>query len=136
MVILNLTQHTASAEQLEVGVVDLTGDSLSAVKAMLTFKSVPTLKEVQYRAQGIAFIAKAMNVNHVMIGGAPYLMAPLENELVMVGISYHYSFTERISVETTLPDGSVSKTAVFRHCGFVPEMPYIGGVYDPEDCGN
>lgn len=55
----------------------------------------------------------------VMIGGAPYLMAPLERMLKKSGYRPVYSFSERRSVEETLPDGSVKKTAVFAHVGWV-----------------
>jgi hypothetical protein len=54
-----------------------------------------------------------------MIGGAPYLMAPLEVALRAHGITPLYAFSVRESVEQTQPDGSVRKIAVFRHGGFV-----------------
>jgi hypothetical protein len=55
-----------------------------------------------------------------MIGGAPYLMAPLERSLRSVGVYPVYAFSVRESVEQTAPDGTVRKTNVFRHAGFVP----------------
>ena len=54
-----------------------------------------------------------------MIGGAPYLMSALENALMAVGIKPLYSFSERVSMEETIADGTVRKTNVFRHVGFV-----------------
>ena len=39
---INLTQHQATTEQLSVGVVDLTGQQLALVKALLTFDEIPT----------------------------------------------------------------------------------------------
>ncbi len=41
MNILNLTQHPATPEQLEAGVVDLIGESLEHMTALLTFHEIP-----------------------------------------------------------------------------------------------
>ena len=57
-----------------------------------------------------------------MIGGAPYLMAPLETALRVIGIEPVYAFSTRASVEQTMPDGSVRKVNDFRHAGFVPAI--------------
>jgi len=54
-----------------------------------------------------------------LIGGVPYLMAPLERALRRRGVTPLYAFSRRESREETLPDGSVRKTATFRHMGFV-----------------
>lgn len=53
-----------------------------------------------------------------MIGGAPYLMPELERALKKFGISVLYAYSERVGVETTNPDGSVTKNYVFKHQGF------------------
>lgn len=55
-----------------------------------------------------------------MIGGAPYMMALLEQALWARGIVPLYAYSERRSVEKTDPiTGEVTKTAVFVHLGFV-----------------
>ncbi len=121
--ILNLTQHASTPEQ---GVTDLGGDLLVTLRKALTFESIPTSSDVEDRALIIAELAQqAINdLDHVavsaMIGGAPYLMAPLERALRNVGIEPVYAFAVRESVEQTMPDGSVKKVAIFRHGGFVP----------------
>jgi hypothetical protein len=124
--ILNLTQHPGTPEQ---GVTDLTGDELAALKTALTFDAIPTAQEITERAEYIAELA-CMNglggedddpiPTSAMIGGAPYLMAPLERELRQRGVDPRYAFSARESVEQTQPDGSVRKVNVFRHAGFVP----------------
>ena len=58
-----------------------------------------------------------------MIGGAPYLMERLAKRLREFEITPLYALTERVSVEETLPDGSVRKTAVFEHLGFEEAVP-------------
>jgi hypothetical protein len=129
--ILNLTQHQASTEQVEAGVVDLTGADHEELKELLTFTELPRDGEPEARARAIAEIARraAGNVGEgdevlAMIGGAMWLMAPLERELANAGIAPVYAFSVRESVEETLPDGSVRKTAIFRHRGFyAPELP-------------
>ena len=55
-----------------------------------------------------------------MIGGAPFLMAPLESKLIEFGLDPVYAFSRRESVETVQDDGSVRKTTVFNHIDFVP----------------
>ena len=47
------------------------------------------------------------------------MMAPLEDALRRVGIVPLYAFSIRESLDQIQPDGSVRKTAVFRHQGFV-----------------
>lgn len=58
----------------------------------------------------------------VMVGGAPYLMGPLCAALKEYGLEPVFAFTERVSVDEVQPDGSVRKTAVFRHSGWVPAI--------------
>lgn len=135
--ILNLTQHDPTPEQLLAGVTcgDVTDDSVLEFRKLLTFDTLPTLAEVRERARQIAQYAGKTStlvdyggdsgyvVNErfqfAMIGGAPFLMAPLEEELRKVGITPLYAFSTRESVEQVMPDGSVRKTAVFRHQGFI-----------------
>jgi len=112
--ILNLTQHQGTPEQ---GVVEPT--EKGRVQALLTFSSLPSREEISERAAELAAIAEAAGATAAMIGGAPYLMAPLEASLRGRGIRPLYAFSVRESVETTDPDGTVRKTAVFRHKGFV-----------------
>lgn len=117
MKIINLTQHKASAEQVEAGVFDL--PETSVLKAVLTFVAIPTAENIKQRAKLLAGLALTSNAEAAMIGGAPYLMGALEKELKAKGIQPLYSFTERVSVEVENPDGSVTKTAVFKHQGWV-----------------
>ncbi len=114
--ILNLTQHPGIPEQ---GVFDLTGDDLARLKTLLTFEELPVTSEVEARADEIAVLATRLPVDQAMIGGAPFLMAPLERALEKVGIKPLYAFSRREVVEEVLTDGNVRKTAIFRHLGFV-----------------
>jgi hypothetical protein len=64
---------------------------------------------------------------HAMIGGAPWMMAALESALLDAYITPLYAFSVRESVEIAQPDGSVVKTAVFKHVGFYnPVLPVMG----------
>lgn len=119
--ILNLTQHEATPEQVSAGVVTSPADE-AGIRALLTFKNLPTREEIQYRAISLAAIAANFFKGEdgaALIGGAPYLMAPLERELHHRGIVPLYSFSERVSEERTTPSGEVVKTNVFKHVGFV-----------------
>ena len=53
-----------------------------------------------------------------MIGGAPFFMGILEQELKKQGIKPVYAFSQRESVDKEMADGSVQKVAVFKHLGF------------------
>ena len=117
MTILNLTQHQATSEQMTAGVVDHSDQQ--ALKELLNFTALPSCDEIRERAEALAELARASSADAAMIGGAPYLMGPLEAALKQVGIRPLYAFSVRESVETVLQDGTVRKTNVFRHLGFV-----------------
>jgi hypothetical protein len=118
MVILNLTQHAATSEQVAAGVVDLMQHDLAILKGLLNFVGLPTGEEVYERAYQIARLAESCFVDTVMIGGAPFLMAELQKALQVRGITVLYAFSERVSVEKIV-DGVVIKTNEFKHTGFV-----------------
>jgi len=111
--ILNLTQHTGTPEQ---GVTAPT--RVFEIRELLTFESQPTLAEITDRAETIAMLAADQGAKCAMIGGAPYLMRPLENALIARDIVPCYSFSTRVSIET-LVDGVLTKTSVFKHAGFI-----------------
>ena len=54
-----------------------------------------------------------------MIGGAPFFMGALEAALYRRDLTPLYAFSRREVVEKATDDGAVTKTAVFRHEGFV-----------------
>jgi hypothetical protein len=115
--ILNLTQYAGTEEQ---GVTDLTGGAdRERLKSLLTFEAMPSRRDILFRARAIAELAATTEADAAMIGGAPYLMAPLEEALKLWGIMPLYAFSLRESVEETMPDGTVKKTAVFKHQGFI-----------------
>jgi hypothetical protein len=140
MSIINLTQHAATPEQVAAGVFDLPPSLRGRLSALLTFDTIPSAEEIKARAHDIALLAAALADGHdraeevggevdendtgafalhAMIGGAPYLMAPLEAALSEVGIEPLYAFSVRETEEQKQPDGSVRKVTVFRHAGFV-----------------
>lgn len=127
--IINLTQHLATPEQAAAGVCDLPESVREELTKALTFVSLPTAEEIEERAQYIAGFAVFNGLGgdldddpaalFAMIGGAPYLMAPLEKALADHGVRPVYAFSQRVSVEAQQPDGTVLKTNVFKHVGFV-----------------
>jgi hypothetical protein len=120
--IANLTQHAATADQITAGVRDMSADAKAALSALLTFVELPTGDDLRQRADAVVALlldASDETPTTAMVGGAPYFMAPLVEALTNYGIRAVYSFTRRESVEFVNPDGSVSKTAVFRHIGWV-----------------
>lgn len=122
MTIVNLTQHTASEAQRADGVTDLEGDRRAELIALLTFDALPTPAEVERRATEIASLAKSAGAECAMVGCALWLVAPLSRALLERGIQPRFAFSRRVSEEVTLPDGSVKKTQVFVHEGWVDAL--------------
>jgi predicted Rossmann-fold nucleotide-binding protein len=117
--VLNLTQHTASREQVAAGVYE--PRDRAAVQRLLTFDTLPTTAEVEARAQALAELVSAEQASVVMIGGAPFLMGPLERAMAAEDslVTVLYAFSVRESAEQVQPDGSVRKVQTFRHTGWV-----------------
>ena len=121
MLIWNLTQHPATPGQMANGVTDLPPALQADVRRLLTFEELPTPDGVWERAAQIWGAVDHLfgESGAAMIGGAPFLMAPLQAVLLTHGIAPVYAFSKRESVDVPQPDGSVRKTAVFKHAGFV-----------------
>lgn len=115
--ILNLTQHPATPEQIQAGVVEPANKE--RVKTLLTFDELPSTAELYKRAAELARICQQHGTELAMVGGAPFFMRPLHIHLDARGIAPLYAFSKRESVEEKLADGTVKKTAVFKHIGFV-----------------
>jgi len=120
MKILNLTQHKASDEQVAAGVVDLGETQKKELSKLLTFDHLPSETEMCTRAIQIAQIAYEEWAMRAMIGGAPFFMSHLEDALKVRAIAPLYAFSRRESREEKMEDGSIKKSSVFRHLGFVP----------------
>lgn len=114
--IFNATQHVATKEQILVGVIE---NPNSEVVKLLTFDSIESKEEIIDRAEKIAVIVRDSGCRKAMIGGAPYLMAPLEEALKNEGVEPLYSFTKRVTVEEPQTDGSVKKIQYFKHEGWI-----------------
>ncbi|MCF7936050.1 MAG: hypothetical protein K9L28_06905 [Synergistales bacterium] len=130
--IVNLTRHTATAEQTAEGVVEPANKAL--VVALLTFHRPPTAENLRMRAAELAQCAREQRADTALIGGAPYLMAPLERALRRWGVRPLYSFSRRVATEALQEDGSLQTTYTFRHEAFVPAaedgdwlIPPVGG---------
>lgn len=54
-----------------------------------------------------------------MVGGAPYLTERLARELRKIGVEPVYALSDRVSKEVVGEDGTVTKTQVFEHLGFI-----------------
>lgn len=117
--IINLTQHISTPEQLEEGVIDLPEEERSKLQNLLTFTSRPQGSLIAARAADLADLAVKYGATHAMIGGAPFLMSQLEAALKAKGVQPLYSFTQRVTEEQVQSDGTIKKTSVFKHEGFV-----------------
>lgn len=115
--VLNLTQHTATAEQAAAGVVE--PENKAAIQAAITFDAIPSVVEIQQRAELVASIAASTGIKRAMIGGAPFFMSALESALKNAGIKPVYAFSVRDSIEQSDGNGGVKKVNIFRHAGWV-----------------
>lgn len=124
--IINLTQHEASRDQIAAGVIDLPAATRAELQSLLTFGELPDGQEIRTRAERIADLAAlhaaGISAQRAMIGGALWLMAPLAAALRKRGIEPLFAFSVRETEEQRQADGSVRKVAVFRHAGFVPAV--------------
>ena len=124
MTIINLTQHKPTQQQIEAGVVEFTSETdIADVKRLLTFTKLVSASDIKMRAQALAVYAVSSGCTTAMIGGAPWLMAPLEKALLDLDIQPVYSFSIRQSVESTDSAGNVVKQSTFSHVGFIPACP-------------
>jgi hypothetical protein len=114
--ILNLTQHAATADQVAAGVVNVNPEFKERLTVFLTFDTIPTLGEIEYAAELVVGLAVEHGVTKAMIGGAPFLMPTLEKALIAVGITPCYAFSKRVVIKEA--DG-VKERIVFKHEGFV-----------------
>jgi len=117
--ILNLTQHPATPSQRKAGVVEPDEELKKEIKRLLTFEELPDKVDISTRAYYLAQIAYEAGYKFALIGGAPYLMSALERHLKASGVTPVYAFSKRETIEKTMPDGSVVKTQVFKHLGFI-----------------
>jgi len=124
MKILNLTQHKATKEQIEAGVVDVNKEHERMLSDLLSFGDCPTMDDIDRRAKFILRMVLDYDVKTVMIGGPGYLMSRLEDYFYSVKINVYYSFTKRLSVEELDADGNVLKLSTFKHIGFVKVIEF------------
>lgn len=118
--IFNLTQHPATPDQSNDGVLDPVGGLKEKIQQLLTFEEIPeSWKELEDRAEKLAQIALDSGCKRVMLGGAPFFMSRLEKALIRKELRPVYSFSRREVTETMTFDGVVEKKALFKHIGWV-----------------
>jgi hypothetical protein len=122
MVIINLTQHDATPDQIAAGVIEPDPETKATVRGLLTFGVLPEPRHVLDRAMQIAAIAQTADVDAALIGGAGFIMGPLAQTLRNVGMIPLHAFSIRESTEERQPDGSARKIATFRFIGFVEDV--------------
>jgi hypothetical protein len=126
--IVNATRHPASPQQVEAGVIEPEPEAKAEMVEIMTFETCPSGKDVETAAKKFAAIVKKQVEKalaaKVMIGGAPFFMAPVVKAIQDVApyIKIVYAFSQREAVETVADDGTVTKKTIFVHKGFVPAV--------------
>lgn len=121
---INLTQHEGTIDQLEDGLVDLGEKAYEQVKDLLTMEVEDlTREDVWARAEQLRLLAlyerHKTGDSQVMIGGAGWIMLPLQMVLEEVGFEVFFATSNRVSEEVHMEDGSVRKVNVFKHVKFL-----------------
>ena len=123
--ILNFTQHKATADQVAAGVIDVPTLWHPLLVALLTFDTLPSTATLLARASEAVQLISDIEMEvggatfTIMLGGAPFFMSYLEQALKDAGMQYVYAFSQRVSEDQIQADGNVRKVAVFKHLGFV-----------------
>lgn len=112
--IYNLTQHEPTPDMATMGVLP----PVKEVQGYITITQIPDKEFLARLARKIVGTIPT-DAKEALIGGAPYLMAPLEKQLKARGIQPLYAFSRRVSEEITLPSGSVKKVSKFLFEGFI-----------------
>ena len=124
---INLTQHNPSGAQKALGVKTFGefpevkvrwSSSEDELRRLLTFETLPSALEIGQRAMALADLAAATGEKEALIGGAPFFMGPLADQLGLRGITPFFAFSQRETHETVM-DGKAVKTSVFSHKGFI-----------------
>lgn len=120
---LNLTQHALTAEQWRDGAVEPDQEMKTEIQKLITFDRsvIDHPEQIKNRAKALAALIRREYplLNKALVGGALYFMPALVHELKEAGIQPYFSYTDRVSQETHNSDGSVTKTLVFKHLGWV-----------------
>lgn len=142
-VALNLTQHNATKEQMnptetgEVRVVEAEEmaarspeaakvlqeiGGTSGIRRLITFTDLPSMQEMQDRAERLADFAEKIGARHAMIGGALYFQPVLEKALEKHKVEPVYAFSKREQTIIQNQDGTETITNTFRHLGMVGDQ--------------
>lgn len=126
MKILNLTQHLATPDQIDQGVLDLSPDHRAQVQELLTFEELPSETHILLRADTLVMLAnrlcKEAGTNRVMIGGAPWVITPLVNFFKYTRLIPLFAFSKRIVTEESDGQGGTRKVSTFRHEGWIEAL--------------
>lgn len=131
--VLNLTPTDATPDQVTAGAVELDHETRAEVLRLHAWEAIPDSLEIHQRAERLAKIAEAWAgrvdpenqlVLGAMVGGAPGLVAALEDRLTCYEVEPVYSFAlPEVVVEVRLGGAVREERTVLRHAGWVrPEV--------------
>ena len=118
--ILNITQHKATKEQIADGIVQPSADDKVTIERILTFDKITncTQESIEDRADKLVAICKEYKADGALIAGAPWLMSLLEKKLMFACVKSYYAFSERVCEEKVV-DGKTITTRTFKYGGLV-----------------
>ena len=123
MKILNCTNHMLTDMQKKMGIIELDENDRETLTSAITFNDPPMKEDVDSAIEKVLEVLSRYEYDACMLGGAPFLAAPLENAILSLGKGAAYAFSKRISKEKHLPDGTVEKISVFETTCTMVRMP-------------
>lgn len=106
--------HTLTPDQ-EIGWDTISIVSADTKKQTSQVSADATLLDIKELASVVVAEAIAAKATHILVTGEPTLMLHANLMAHELGLVCVQSTTQRDTVETVQPDGSVTKTQVFRH---------------------
>lgn len=120
---INLTTYLASNEQRELGVIDVDGNTASALAELLAFTSPPSPGDMKCKASEIALIAKNLSIyhrtNNVLINGKSFFLPTLVAELQKNGLNPFYTFAQ----SSMSVSNGVVKNKTYKHKALISCAP-------------
>ncbi len=123
MKLLNCTNHTTTAKQTAMGIVDPSQEDMTLLHKAITYDTIPTAEEIKGTCKVLLDLVKKYECDGALIGGALFLIGEEERTLFEHNYCTAYAFTKRISKEEVLPDGSVRKTSIFDSSDTIVKHP-------------
>jgi len=116
--ILNLTNHSATPAQQQLGLVDI-AEQREYICQLLSFAKIPDVDDIEQRCHKLVGLTLQLEFRAAHLGGATYLTPQLHHMLIANGVDVYYSYSKRQSSEYENQNGEIEKKSIFSFENFV-----------------